>query len=357
MPRAKGGPKTRRRHKKTLKQAKGYVGGRRKTYRQARETVERGLTYAYRDRKQKKRDVRGLWIVRINAAVRAARPLVQPPDRRAEDGGRRASTARSSPHWPSTIRRAFARARGPGSQARQSPRSRHGRACGRSSTRLRAAATAEIVACRAAEEHRGDPRALPRTQGIAERRPARAGRAAGRRASGDGGARQRREGGDRGGAGREAGERLERERLARQLAEERIDVTLPGRASPARPRPSAARDRGRDRRHLRRRWASASPRGRRSRTTSTTSAALNFPPDHPARDMQDTLFLDAGADVLLRTHTSPVQIRVMRASTPPLRVIVPGHGLPARRARPDALADVPAGRGASWSTTTSRSPT
>src|SRR5262250_2194096 len=71
MPRAKGGPKTRRRHKKTMKLAKGYVGGRRKTYRQARETVERGLTYAYRDRKQRKRDLRGLWIVRINAAARA----------------------------------------------------------------------------------------------------------------------------------------------------------------------------------------------------------------------------------------------------------------------------------------------
>jgi large subunit ribosomal protein L20 len=70
MPRAKGGPKTRRRHKKTLKMAKGYVGGRRKTYRQARETVERGLTYAYRDRKVKKRDFRSLWIIRINAAAR-----------------------------------------------------------------------------------------------------------------------------------------------------------------------------------------------------------------------------------------------------------------------------------------------
>ena len=70
MPRAKGGPKTRRRHKKTMKMAKGYVGGRRKTYRQARETVERGLTYAYRDRKQKKRTFRALWIVRINAAAR-----------------------------------------------------------------------------------------------------------------------------------------------------------------------------------------------------------------------------------------------------------------------------------------------
>ena len=70
MPRVKRGTKARRRHKKILKLAKGYVGGRRKQYRQARETVERGLTYAYRDRKVRKREFRGLWIVRINAAAR-----------------------------------------------------------------------------------------------------------------------------------------------------------------------------------------------------------------------------------------------------------------------------------------------
>ncbi|MGD0946866.1 MAG: 50S ribosomal protein L20 [Candidatus Binatia bacterium] len=70
MPRAKRGTKGRRRHKKILKLAKGYVGGRRKQYRQARETLEKGLTYAYRDRKVRKREFRGLWIVRINAAAR-----------------------------------------------------------------------------------------------------------------------------------------------------------------------------------------------------------------------------------------------------------------------------------------------
>jgi len=70
MPRVKRGTKGRRRHKKILKLAKGYVGGRRKQYRQARETVEKGLTYAYRDRRVRKRDFRGLWIVRINAAAR-----------------------------------------------------------------------------------------------------------------------------------------------------------------------------------------------------------------------------------------------------------------------------------------------
>jgi len=58
-------------------------------------------------------------------------------------------------------------------------------------------------------------------------------------------------------------------------------------------------------------------------------SALNFPPNHPARDMQDTLFLEepppVGRGVLLRTHTSPLQIRVMESSDPPYRVIVPGR--------------------------------
>lgn len=70
MPRAKRGTKGRQRHKKLLKLAKGNVGGRRKGYRQARSTVEKGLTYAYRDRKVRKREFRGLWIIRINAAAR-----------------------------------------------------------------------------------------------------------------------------------------------------------------------------------------------------------------------------------------------------------------------------------------------
>jgi large subunit ribosomal protein L20 len=70
MPRAKGGPKTRRRRKKILKRAKGYVGGRRRLYRTAAETVLRAGAFAYRHRKQKKRLARGLWIARINAACR-----------------------------------------------------------------------------------------------------------------------------------------------------------------------------------------------------------------------------------------------------------------------------------------------
>jgi large subunit ribosomal protein L20 len=69
MPRAKGGPKTRRRHKRQLKLASGFVGGR-KLYRQARSTLEKGLVYAYRDRKTKKRNFRALWVARINALAR-----------------------------------------------------------------------------------------------------------------------------------------------------------------------------------------------------------------------------------------------------------------------------------------------
>ncbi|MFQ5520645.1 MAG: 50S ribosomal protein L20 [Candidatus Methylomirabilia bacterium] len=71
MPRVKGGVKTRRRHKKILKRAKGYVGARHRLYRSARETVLRAGAFAYRDRRVKKRQFRSLWIIRINAAARA----------------------------------------------------------------------------------------------------------------------------------------------------------------------------------------------------------------------------------------------------------------------------------------------
>jgi large subunit ribosomal protein L20 len=70
MPRAKGGYKTRRYHKKTLDMAKGYFGGRNRLYKVAAQAVEKGLVQAYQGRRLKKRDFRSLWIIRINAAVR-----------------------------------------------------------------------------------------------------------------------------------------------------------------------------------------------------------------------------------------------------------------------------------------------
>ncbi len=71
MPRVKGGAKTRHRRKKVLKLAKGFRGARGKLFRSATEAVDRALSYAYRDRRVRKREFRSLWIVRINAAARA----------------------------------------------------------------------------------------------------------------------------------------------------------------------------------------------------------------------------------------------------------------------------------------------
>ena len=70
MARVKTGVVRRRRHKKVLKLARSFFSARHKHFRKAKEQLERSLVYAYRDRRQKKRDFRRLWIVRINAACR-----------------------------------------------------------------------------------------------------------------------------------------------------------------------------------------------------------------------------------------------------------------------------------------------
>ncbi len=70
MSRIKGAVRTRARHKKILKLAKGYFGGKSKLFRIANQAVMKSLTYSYRDRKARKRDFRKLWITRINAAAR-----------------------------------------------------------------------------------------------------------------------------------------------------------------------------------------------------------------------------------------------------------------------------------------------
>jgi len=68
--RIKRGYKARRRRNRVLKMAKGFRGGRSKLFRTAADSVDKALSYAYRDRKQRKRDFRKLWIIRINAATR-----------------------------------------------------------------------------------------------------------------------------------------------------------------------------------------------------------------------------------------------------------------------------------------------
>ena len=70
MPRVKGGPFTRRRHKKVIKLTKGMYGSRSTLFRRANEAMLKSLWYAYRDRRTRKRDLRRLWIARINAAAR-----------------------------------------------------------------------------------------------------------------------------------------------------------------------------------------------------------------------------------------------------------------------------------------------
>jgi large subunit ribosomal protein L20 len=70
MARVKRGVTARARHKKVLKEAKGYYGARRKVYRVAKQAVTKAAQYSYRDRRQRKRQFRRLWIVRINAAAR-----------------------------------------------------------------------------------------------------------------------------------------------------------------------------------------------------------------------------------------------------------------------------------------------
>lgn len=70
MARVKGGPKGHLRHKKVLKMTKGYFGTRNRLFRRANEAMLKSLWYAYRDRRTRKRDLRRLWIVRINAASR-----------------------------------------------------------------------------------------------------------------------------------------------------------------------------------------------------------------------------------------------------------------------------------------------
>ena len=70
MPRVRGGPRTRRRHKKVLKITKGQFGGKHRLWRRGNEAMLKSLWYTYRDRRNRKRDFRRLWIARINAATR-----------------------------------------------------------------------------------------------------------------------------------------------------------------------------------------------------------------------------------------------------------------------------------------------
>ncbi|MET0052090.1 MAG: phenylalanine--tRNA ligase subunit alpha [Candidatus Thiodiazotropha sp.] len=117
-------------------------------------------------------------------------------------------------------------------------------------------------------------------------------------------------------------ELLEQEALSKRLAEERIDVTLPGRGLQRGGLHPVTRTLNR----IERLFAHAgfeSVEGPEIEDDYHNFEALNIPETHPARAMHDTFYLDA--HMLLRTHTSPVQIRAMEKSEPPLRIIAPGR--------------------------------
>ncbi len=116
---------------------------------------------------------------------------------------------------------------------------------------------------------------------------------------------------------------LEAERLAQMLATEAVDVTLPGRGE----RPGALHPITQTRQRMERIFINAGfevAQGPEVEDDYHNFEALNFPPDHPARAMHDTFYVNGGRN-LLRTHTSPVQIRVLRSSQPPVRIIAPGR--------------------------------
>lgn len=114
------------------------------------------------------------------------------------------------------------------------------------------------------------------------------------------------------------GERRAREGL------ERIDVTLPGRAPPLGHRHPVSRTMA-EIIAIFQRLGFSIHGGPEIEKDYYNFEALNIPKDHPARDMQDTFYIDwPGGDLVLRTHTSPIQIRAMEAMRPPLRVIAPG---------------------------------
>src|SRR5918996_1046675 len=114
---------------------------------------------------------------------------------------------------------------------------------------------------------------------------------------------------------------------------DRIDVTLPGR----RPPPGGLHPLASTLRRVVDAFVSLGYRvseGPEIETEWYNFDALNFPPDHPARLTQDTLYPDVPGELLLRTHTSPVQIRTMETTEPPIYVVIPGRCF--RRDTPDA---------------------
>ena len=290
-------------------------------FRTAKQAVIKAGQYAYRGRREKKREFRALWITRINAAARLAGMTYSTLDRRLEQGR------------PRDRSQGVGRSRG----ARHAGLCRH---CGESQGGPRGLAAARAVSdpiTALVEQGLADVDASASIVALEEVRVRLLGKK-GLLTEQLKGFGQALRGGERPAAGPAQDQRrrkvqlqtalemrrvrLEQSALEQELVNGTIDVTLPGRGQEAGSLHPVTRTRLR----IERIFAQAGfqiASGPEVEDDFHNFEALNIPKNHPARAMHDTFYFPDGR--LLRTHTSPVQIRSMRAQRPPLAVIAPGR--------------------------------
>jgi phenylalanyl-tRNA synthetase alpha chain len=316
MARVKRGVVAGRRHKKILKKAKGYFNARRKVFRTAKQAVIKAGQYAYRGRREKKREFRALWITRINAAARLCGMTYST----LIDGLSKAGLAIDRKVLADLAVHMTCRLLRP-SRRKPRPASRRPKAVADSLSALVEQALADVNASAslaALDEVR--VRVLGKKGLLTEQLKGLGKLSAAERPA----------------AGQKINEakapiqaamemrriRLEQAALEQDLAKGAIDVSLPGRGQ----------ERGRlhpvtrTRLRIERIFAQAGfqvATGPEVEDDFHNFEALNIPKNHPARAMHDTFYFPDGR--LLRTHTSPVQIRACARSKPPLAVIAPGR--------------------------------
>ena len=361
MARVKRGVTAHKRHKRLLEDAEGRKGTRSRLVKPAREALLHALAYATRDRKQRKREFRGLWIIRINAATRAHRPAVRSVHR-GPQGGRR----RAGPQDPRRHRRPGRR------DVRSDRRGRQGRLTrpafavrprtARPSTsdrrsRARDSRRPDAVPSAPSEPAQGTPMDLaqltrdledlrdggpgpgrrrtgqrraraargggPGQEGSADRRTPRHRRPAGRRPAARGRRGQRGPGGDRRRPGGPAAARSRGAELADAPRRERVDVTTPGRPirrGPLHPSIEAMNDIAR----IFSQFGFVVHESPEIEDDLTNFQMLNIPPDHPARDLWDTLYVDLPGTCSGPTRR-PARSGSCRRCSPPIRALLPGR--------------------------------
>ena len=336
MPRVKRGVTARARHKKVLEQAKGFRGRRGNVFRIAKEAVMKAGQYQYRDRRQKKREFRALWIARINAAVRELgmtySAFINGLNKASIDIDRKV-LADLAVH----DKAAFSEDRGAGqslsglielrAETREATRlpffldCRHERNDVRPihSRRHRPCRVRGVRRPRRAREREGAlPRQVRRAHGTAEGPGQAVGRRAPRRRRRD----QRRKAGSS--RTRSASRRaaLADAKLAPKLAADALDVSLPGRGRGMGTLHPLTRVQERIETLFHSLGFTVAD-GPEIEDDFHNFTALNTPENHPARSMQDTFYVDGG--MVLRTHTSPIQVRYMETHAPPIKIIAPGR--------------------------------